>query len=57
VALFGLALAILGLLLRRPVLVAGGAATMWVDRESVLHGLRGEDLLGGTREPRRVPSA
>jgi hypothetical protein len=46
--LFGLALAILGLVRRRAVLVAGGAAAMWVDRESVLAGLRGDDLPRGT---------
>jgi hypothetical protein len=40
--LFGLALAILGLLRRRPVLVLGGAAAMWVDRDSVLSGLRSD---------------
>ena len=38
--LFGLALGVIGLLRRRPVLVLGGAAAMWVDRESVLGGLR-----------------
>jgi hypothetical protein len=46
--LFGLALAVLGLVRRRPVLVVGGAAAMWADRESVLQGLRGDDLPRGT---------
>ena len=41
--LFGLALAVLGVVRRRPVLLLGGAAAMWVDRDSVLKGLRGDE--------------
>jgi hypothetical protein len=40
--LFGLALTVLGVARRRPILALGGAVAMWVDRESVLGGLRGE---------------
>jgi hypothetical protein len=39
--LFGLFLLAFGLVRRRPIAAVAGAAAMWVDRESVLSGLRG----------------
>jgi hypothetical protein len=40
--LLGLFLLVFGLLRRRPLAAAAGAAAMWADRESVLSGLRGD---------------